>query len=151
MNNFKLKSQAVFAFFLLAISMFVFGGDFRSDGNWWLSLPKNVRLVYVAGFFDGKEIGHNFSTWKYMTPNANKAEQAGVNQARQSYSEYSQKYSHNVTADQLVDGLDSFYSDYRNRRIQLSSGVWLVLNGIAGTPDDELNKMIENWRKNSTD
>jgi hypothetical protein len=148
MSNFKSKSQALSAFFLLAISMSVFGGDFSTDGNWWLSLPKNVRAVYVAGFFDGKELGHNFSTWKYLSPNASKAEQASVNKARQSYSEYSQKYSHNITFDQLVDGLDSFYSDYRNRRIQLSGGVWLVLNAVAGTPEDELNKMIENWRKN---
>lgn len=151
MNNLKLKSQAVFAFFLLAISMSVFGSDTRMDGNWWLSLEKNVRAFYVVGFLEGNELGQMFSTLKYMTPNANKTEQAGVNQARESYKEYYQKYLHNLTFGQVVDGLDSFYADYRNRRIRLPGAIWLVLNGIAGTPEDELNKLVESWRKNSTD
>jgi hypothetical protein len=54
-----------------------------------------------------------------------------------------------VTGGQLVDGLDSFYGDFRNRRILVYSAVWLVLNEIAGTPQDELDKMIQSWRKNA--
>jgi hypothetical protein len=58
-------------------------------------------------------------------------------------------YLTNVTSGQLADGLTAFYSDYRNRRILVSNSVWLVLNEIAGTPKDEMDKLIENWRKNS--
>jgi hypothetical protein len=74
MINFKLKSQAVFAFVLLAMSMFAFGDDNRRDGNWWLTLQKWDRINYAVGFFDGEKLGHNFSIWKYTTPNANKTE-----------------------------------------------------------------------------
>jgi hypothetical protein len=149
MNNFKLKSQAVFAFVLLAMSMFAFGDDNRLDGNWWISQQKNDRLFYAVGFFDGIRFGHNFSLWN--VPNGTKTEQGVVKQFDQAYQEYFQKYLVNVTGYQLVNGLDNFYSNYRNRRIKVNGAVWLVLNGIAGTPEDKLNKLIESWRENSTD
>jgi hypothetical protein len=41
--------------------------------------------------------------------------------------------------------LDVFYSDYRNRKIAIPSAVWLVLKSIAGTPKEELDKVIENY------
>jgi hypothetical protein len=53
-----------------------------------------------------------------------------------------------VTNAQIADGLDQFYSDYRNRSIVVSSGVWLVLNSINGTPKDQLDNMIEGFRQN---
>jgi hypothetical protein len=72
---------------------------------------------------------------------------AGMADADASYSDYSDKYFKNVTSGQLADGLDAFYSDFANRSILTSNGVWLVLNQIAGTPN--VNTMILNWRKNA--
>ena len=66
-----------------------------------------------------------------------------------SYDSYMRKYLSNVTNGQLVDGLDKFYSDFRNRRIKVNDAVWLVLNQVAGEPEAEMEKMIENWRKNT--
>jgi hypothetical protein len=65
------------------------------------------------------------------------------------YREYDKKFFANVSNGQIVDGLDQFFSDYRNRRIRVHNAVWLVTNGIAGTPEAELQQMIESWRKNS--
>jgi hypothetical protein len=49
-----------------------------------------------------------------------------------------------------VDGLNSFYKDYRNRRIKVPDAVWLVANSIAGKPQNEMDKMIENWRQSAS-
>jgi len=68
-----------------------------------------------------------------------------------SFSDFDKKYLQDVTSSQLVDGLDTFYKDHRNRRITISKGVWLVLNSIAGRPQSELDKMIETFRKNAVD
>ena len=148
MNNFKLKYQAAFALALLIICTLASGDDDRRDGNWWRTQKRNARISYAVGFYDGITLGHNFSVWKYLS-NGTKTEQDGVAQARKSFVEYSRKYLYNVTTGQLVDGLDNFYADYRNRRIMVHDAVWLVVNAIAGTPQDELNKMTESWRKNS--
>ena len=52
--------------------------------------------------------------------------------------------------DQLVDGLDSFYKDYRNRTIKVHDAVWLVVNEIAGTPQQTMGKLIESYRQNAS-
>jgi len=48
----------------------------------------------------------------------------------------------------VVDGLDNFYGDYRNRKILVQDAVWLVLNNVAGTPNVE--QMIQNWRRSAS-
>ena len=55
-----------------------------------------------------------------------------------------------MTNVQIVDGLDTFYKDHQNRSIRLKAAVWLVVNTIAGTPQDELDKMIEYLRKKAS-
>jgi hypothetical protein len=90
--------------------------DLRRDGNWWRSFSKELRASYVVGVFDGMYLGHEFSYWKFIKePLARKSVD--------SYYEFSQKYTSNVTSGQLADGLDSFYEDYRNRSIVISDGV----------------------------
>lgn len=131
----------------LIVSSLAWGADNRRDGNWWLDLQKNVKINYAVGFFDGMELGNRFSYWKNLS--GTKAQKYCTARAVDSYSEYSQKYFGNVTAGQLSDGLDSFYADYKNRRILVSNAVWLVVNGIAGMPEEELKKMVESWRQGS--
>lgn len=49
-----------------------------------------------------------------------------------------------------MDGLDSFYKDYRNRTIKVHDAVWLVVNEIAGTPQQTMGKLIESYRQNAS-
>jgi len=114
----------------------VIGGADRKDFT---------RSVYVIGFFDGMDLGHNFSYWNFTK---DKKMNACMLMVGESYADYSSKYFTNVTNGQLVDGLDSFYADFRNRSIRVADAVWLVVNGIAGTPQEELDTIIENWRRN---
>ncbi len=118
----------------------------RRDGNWWTGETETFKLAYVAGFYDGMDLGNRFSYWDLLKEDTMKS---CLSRVSTSFSTYEQKYMGNTTNSQLVDGLDSFYSDYRNRRIVLPSAVWLVVNGIAGMPQKDLDKMIESWRKNS--
>ena len=104
------------------------------------------RNVYMTGFFDGMQLGGRFSYWDLVKT---KEKDGCSDAAMQSFKTYSEKYAQNATNDQIADGLTVFYSDYRNRSILISDAVWLVLNTIAGTPQEKLDKMIENFRKNA--
>jgi len=42
-------------------------------------------------------------------------------------------------------GLDK---DLRNLRILIPDAVWLVVNSIAGMPEEDFEKMVEDWRQN---
>ncbi|MGA9362845.1 MAG: hypothetical protein WBW16_00570 [Bacteroidota bacterium] len=124
----------------------------RRDGNYWTSEKwfgtRSLKLPYIGGLLDGLQLGHYFSYWGIVSK---KLKEDCVGQAVRSYDEYFDRYVADVTVGQIVDGLDDFYADYRNRRITIIDATWLVLNGVAGTPKEELDKMIESYRKYSRD
>jgi hypothetical protein len=118
-------------------------GDNRRDGNWWIAQAPDFKVAYMTGFFDGMELGKNFGFWKFAD------ESNCVSKHHESYEFYRDKYLNHVTNGQIADGLDVFYKDYRNRKITVSDGVWLTLLAIAGTPQADLDKRIENFRKSA--
>lgn len=120
--------------------------DGRRDGNWWNIQDQSARASYIVGFFDGMILGQRFSYWSFFK---NKKMNACSEKVLDSYNEYNSKYFNNVTNVQIVDGLNSFYADYRNRKIKIADAVWLVVNGIAGTSQKELDTMTESWRRNA--
>jgi uncharacterized membrane protein len=130
----------------LLLSHSLQGQDARRDGNLWIAQTQAFKSAYVLGFFDGTNLGHEFSLWKYYL---DKSEPACLTKNNESYKFYFEKYAKGVTSTQLVDGLDVFYKDYRNRKIEISSAVWLTLNAIAGTPQADLDKMVESFRQNA--
>jgi hypothetical protein len=119
----------------------------RRDGNWWRDLTKVEKITYMTGFFDGMRLGNDFSFWEIIEKDRS---DPALTKVVDSYQDYSAKYLNNVTNVQLADGLDTFFSDYRNRRIETSDAVWLVLNEISGKSDAEMQQMIESWRKNAS-
>lgn len=115
------------------------------NGNFWQSQSAASHTDYILGFIDGMRLGNNFSYW--ATDIHTKEGAARAESATSSYDTETKRYMSNVTVGQIVDGLNQFYSDFRNRNIMIHDAVWLVLEQIAGTPDSGLN--IESWRKYS--
>jgi hypothetical protein len=140
-----------FALILLSVlAVYVQAQAERRDGNWWVGETPDVKLNYAVGFFDGMKLGYNFSYWGMTKESDKKVMTPCMSDVNKSYSDYSDKYFSNVTNDQLVDGLDNFYKDYRNRKIKVPDAVWLVVNSISGKPQNEMDKMIENWRQSAS-
>jgi len=131
------------AVLLFALSFSLHAQVARRDGNWWVQQSELTKTTYVIGFFDGMDLGKQFSGWKYDD------DEAFITKVMQSFAFYDDKFLKDVTNDQLADGLDVFYKDYRNRKIRVHRAVWLTLNSIAGTSQADLEKMIENFRKNA--
>jgi hypothetical protein len=131
---------------LLVCSLNLHASDsrFDRDGNWWRTLEVSEKNFYMIGFFDGMQLGNRFSYWNLTHT---KDKDAASADARESFETYSDKYAKNPTNEQIADGLNTFYADYRNRSILIYDAVWVVLNSIAGTPQEKLDKLIENSRK----
>lgn len=130
---------------LLFCSLNLHASDTRNrDGNLWRTLTAEQKLTYIAAFWDGMELGHEFDLFDLVN---RKEKAACAADADKSFNTYTDKYAKNVTTVQIVDGLNTFYADYRNRSIPIHGGVWIVLNSIAGTPQETLDKMTEVFRK----
>jgi hypothetical protein len=131
---------------LLAAAPFSRNQEFdRRDGDWWKSVDRVNKAYYLAGFVDGTRLASRFSG---NAPNDQDAKDVSAHAATP-FAENRTKYLGHVTNIQLADGLDSFYSDARNRRILVSDGAWVVLNQIVGAPEAETQALIESSRKNA--
>jgi hypothetical protein len=136
-----MKSLWMTALFF-ALSFSAYAQSPRRDGNWWREQSYSDKITYMVGFFDGMDLGREFSFWKSVD------DKVCAPKIMESYDSYNDKYMKGVTNGQLVDGLDDFYKDYRNRRIKVHNAVWLVSNAIAGTSQADLDKRVENFRRN---
>jgi len=126
-----------------AMSTNLFADDqVRRDGNWWRTIDASAKYAYMVGFFDGLVLGEKFSYWG----KDGKVDTAYAGKVEESFEKYYSSMK-NITNVQFTDGIDTFYNDYRNRRIDISSAVWIVINTIAGKTDKEIQSMTENFRK----
>jgi len=55
-----------------------------------------------------------------------------------------QKYClYNISVRQLVDGLDAFYQDFRNRDIKIGDAIYIVKRQIIGEDEEVIKRIIK--------
>lgn len=114
------------------------------DGNWWTGQEDAVKNIYIQGLMAGVELGGFIS----VASLSNQPEKLPCQHAvEESWLGYMDKYFDHVTAGQIEDRLDTFYADHRNGGIKVHLAVWVVVNKMAGTPEQEINAMTEKFRK----
>jgi hypothetical protein len=108
----------------------------ENNGNWWRSLPTSGKVGYVMGYLDGGCDGA-MRVLDEIQPNDERLKRI-------------QKcvWPDGVTYGQIVDGVNHFYSDYRNRLIPTDSALRCVKSEIEGKPLSQ--SQIEQMRKNAT-
>ena len=116
----------------------------RREGSWWLSHSQTAKAEYVVGFFDGINIGERASGYKLS-----ETDKSCRDKAKAAGDAFTSKYLAHVTDRQLVDGLDAFYKDPRNRSILVTSATVPVLRQIAGDPADVVKAETEALRNHS--
>ena len=121
------------------------GEHTRRDGNWWVAQSDVYKLTYVLGMFDGTTVGRDFAVRKFEDKqNLNVTTTTMILNA---FTETEQRLMSNVTVGQVVAGLDDFYKDYKNRKIESVYAVEVVLEGAAGTPKNDLETWVEGMRQ----
>lgn len=109
----------------------------NKDGNWWRTLSTEQKIYYLNGIIDGLELGQTFLS---MNERKNRTEVIVT------YFLNKEKYFEDVTFTQLIDGLEVFFSDFRNRCIKTNLGIFIVLKMIRGDSEEEIKTMINNLR-----
>lgn len=56
-----------------------------------------------------------------------------------------------ISVSQLVDGLDTFYRDFKNRSIRVNISIYVVRKQIQGASDEELGTVINFLRRMSNE
>jgi len=93
------------------------------DGDFWIPRTKDAKLMYVVGFVDGRNDGINDAADALGTK---------IDDPRVS------KLGSAITVGQLIDGLDEFYKDWRNRKVLLRDAIQYVEDEANGKDDSKL-------------
>jgi hypothetical protein len=115
-------------------------GNIQHSGDWWREQTQSTKYHYAAGLFDGMTVGLNLLEFGMSTEILIKTVTSRAGEVS------AQKHVH-ISGAQLVDALDRFYSDSRNRNITVSNASTVVAHAVAGMPREELLKLIEQYRK----
>jgi hypothetical protein len=141
----------------------------KHDGNSWRSMNYIRQLDFVAGFILGSfgissgcrmpenvfmKEGSGYSETKglkvladYWTPKKQYTrEEVGLllEGRMQFFNSSLDKYGIiGITNDQLVDGLNKFYEDFRNRGILLGLAILVVKKQIKGASQEEIEAVCE--------
>lgn len=112
------------------------------DGEAWAANAKAVKYAYVAGFLDAavwawENVDGALSVLKSLSPKDRKLFESG-----KTVWDYQ-----NIHISQLVDGLDTFYSDYRNRAIRWDRALSYARDTIHGESKEYLDRELEFERK----
>jgi hypothetical protein len=98
-------------------------GQTDFDGDFWLTKVQDAKTLYVFGFVDGRNDGINAA-----------AEALGTDV----YNPKISKLSSRVTVAQIIDGIDEFYKEWRNRKVLLRHAMQYVMDEAQGKDDFDL-------------
>ena len=166
-----MKKIFLILLFILLFSNTAFSSKYRFDGYKWNKEDYRGKHNYIYGYIDGLTnassvyfisiLGHDkvldpYTVYEDQTPNLIPTEKYLKhfgNQCSSQVGQYVDLWIRNVflvsDLNQIIDGIDSFYSDYRNRKILVEDALRWVCNDLIGiTPKDKMQKMLEFMRKN---
>jgi hypothetical protein len=142
--------RSLFCVLLAAASVAV--ADEKHNGNWWIAQPPTAKAVYLQGYLDG--LAEESSSWTMDAAMASVVVPKVCHQpltGMQKRVEEGNKRFNDITYGQLIDGLNDFYADYRNRLIRVPVASNSVVSNIRGTPADIYQKTVEMARKVESD
>lgn len=116
------------------------------DGKWWQGLEQSEKYLHVIGMIDGARLGQEFVLAE-MSKGKNGIK--GFSDAFDAYEKAEAKYLGKLTSGEIAQGLDAFYADYKNRRIWIHDATFVVLMGISGVPQAQIEKRVEAMRRES--
>lgn len=104
------------------------------DGRWWIRLSALEKAIYTTGILDGVDVGEGIS----------------VRRGLDATDDYVKEVHHlfgKVNTKQMVDGIDVFYRDFRNRSIPTYAAAWFVAMQISGADEARLQEFLVQMRR----
>jgi hypothetical protein len=122
-----------------------------SDGRWWKQRTPAEKLSYVVGFWAGVDYSAEMldvAATKALDPKKFDPErlQAVLAVVKGTNGAVNDQLR-NVSAGQVVAGIDSVYGDYRNQGISVDKVMYVVFYAIKGGSDASVAATLEARRK----
>lgn len=140
MNTKKVALALLVVFALISLLPKLSSAVGLRNGNWWRSQSPYGKVIFVSGLFDGLN-----TLVDYTINKIGKKDYAKTMSVIGMDSQLSSDIGKD-TAGQIVAGLDSFYHDFRNRKIFVVDAFLVIIKEINGDSKAEINKLIVKYR-----
>jgi hypothetical protein len=135
---------------ILAALLLVMPTAIRSDaanvhnGVWWNQLSTTERLFFLEGYIDGLARA-DFLLTQNLKVRKQKLPDVSTNEEVTSFFKF-----YKITYGQFMEGLNTFYADYRNPQINFDVAILYIRDQIHGTSQKDLDLRLEDMRKATT-
>ena len=142
----------VMVVFLFVCSPLFAGNKLSNDGSWWQGNSPGFKLGWVTGYTRAIETAGAFQlvdcgvtlplySQKYPNVPAKELFERICLKSNETY-DYD-----GITMGQFVDGIDTFYKDFRNRQVGAEQAIEYVRDQVRGKPAQELDSKLTIWRR----
>src|SRR3974377_1941691 len=125
------------AFCLLNSSTTAIDSGQVKNGFWWNDLPSVAKIAFIEGYVEGLSRADSIIEQTLRSQSQTLNEPITAKPVR-SFFAFSR-----IAFGQFRTGLDEFYKDYRNQRINFNVAILYVRDQIKGESQDNLEKRLE--------
>jgi hypothetical protein len=146
------KRSLVFVVFLGLCSSVLAADKQEWNGYWWASMTPSFKLGWVSGYAKAMDFAGvsaiakcagNMSIYKDRFPNI-PPKDLFQNMCGDSNKDFDYD---GISIGQFVDGMDTFYKDYRKKQLEVGWAIQYVRDEIRGKSSQELDAEITLWRR----
>lgn len=141
-----MKKLILVAIIILGTVAYGAADEIRFDGNFWNKSDRTVKDFFVSGILGGIIAGQD----RVMASAMEGVEKGQVDlkcfAAVSSLKNSLEADMEEIEVGQIVDDMDEFYSDFKNRSIKVKWAFLVVRQQTKGTSDEEIKKFIDSIR-----
>ncbi len=123
----------------------------KFDGYWWGGMTLNFKLGWVQGWAQAMDLAFsasmgtclgNIPMYQKQFPNID------AKQLVQKFCLDNSAYDFDgIAMGQFVDGIDTFYKDFRNKQIEIGWAIQYVRDQVKGKSAQDLEAEVTMWRR----
>ena len=137
------------ALMVLVLAGTAHGQEKERNGYWWTNHSQDFKLGFVMGFAVAMTDNADVAWLRCIEAKPGGAEKASVEELKacmKTPERVMLSYG-GLRPDQLVDGVDEFYKDFRNKNILIEVTMRYVKDELRGMTDKELQDELADFRK----
>lgn len=135
---------------LLVSACNLLAADQSTDGYWWEKLDASFKLGWVAGYTKAMDLAGVLQMARCASEMPMYAKQyPGVDSKVifQKLCASDDTDYDGITMGQFVAGINAFYSDYRNKQLDVGYAIQYARDSIKGKSTQDLDAQVASWRR----
>ena len=148
----KVRTCLAVLFFVLTGSGTIHGQEQTHNGYWWVDKSLDFKLGFASGYVLAMVNATDAAAFRCLAANnggtlptkypGDEALNACLKEAEATTLSFN-----NIPMGQLVDGVNEFYKDFRNKNLTIGVAMRYARDALKGKTDKELQDELTDWRK----